>query len=880
MDPCSVKSPTRLDQPLLNPLFDNCISSDQVTPESMSWDKRNVPTVDRIARNPTVVCLRDEAWLSDNTLILKNDNLKQSAQSGEKYQIRHHVNAEPWSVNEGYVDKDFPPVYCLYQSDQTLSSDFALRQSAVDKLKQFIITHYQLTDISGIDDCLANQDHPITSTHKLSLKKAQEFFQTSGDWELSLSGGFSDEEAMTGYDPWVMLPFHYGIHLFRVLSKCGVCEISRDLRAIDFKPKDNRKAHYYLNHRDAISDSDIFYFALPPDEDHRGPLIRYFTYSERHTVLNAMVNHNGYIINDSSWDSVFYRVSSYWSVSCLTMKALSTLCQDIFYFESALALAGFNINFYAFSLVVAISTLDAMQTFLTRFEKQKVAIANALLYDRLNCDSSLQASTVASVDMAAEKLSVDRFNTSVALTTLIQGLFVYGFFYRSFSRVVEDDSVEKHVSLVLSSWALSSCVAYTFYQYRSGEEYYDRFLSALKGFYHPIEYFQLDFWKMLSVTIAVLTQVFITLFNANATFFYSLDTLFSLGQSDYELEGTMGKWGWVVGGLFAVLFTATISFPIAGSGIREIDRSAKKTHNHDEHDSQSTCTQPEKILGIVFDNNKPSFRLVRSSALTASGQYGLNILDALTSMSQQVTALAAVTRCYTPISWVVWGLLSALASYPLFISSQHNLWQYNPRVRSSLRDITEAYNKIKSQEDMTENQPGVDVSLKLIKKVLCCLRMNACSLSNLKAHVLTTYFDPSSRRSSLPVVSTEDRTDSPYSDLTDRSSSDMDNADQSSWHKVLAFLLVQVEATPLPIVSSDAVSCCDVTTYQSLMIQRTYRKRHVVYADQMREQAEMVADRISSLMGRHRIRENVSAFTFDCGRDSPLADTAGTSGRI
>ena len=70
----------------------------------------------------------------------------------------------------------------------------------------------------------------------------------------------------------------------------------------------------------------------------------------------------------------------------------------------------------------------------------------------------------------------------------------------------------------------------------------------------------------------------------------------------------------------------------------------------------------------------------------------------------------------------------------------------------------------------------------------------------------------------------------------------------------MAFLLVQVHHSdnPLPTVSPKDDSCCDLRTYESLMIFRTYGKGQVAHVEKMALYAEGVAEQILVLVGSER----------------------------
>ena len=92
--------------------------------------------------------------------------------------------------------------------------------------------------------------------------------------------------------------------------------------------------------------------------------------------------------------------------------------------------------------------------------------------------------------------------------------------------------------------------------------------------------------------------------------------------------------------------------------------------------------------------------------------------------------------------------------------------------------------------------------------------------------------------------------DQSISDLSQSHSEAVKDHARSDWNRLLAFLLVQVHDfdNPLPSTSPKDDSCCDLRTYDSPMIFRTYGKGQVAHAEKMANYAEGVAEKISVLV--------------------------------
>ena len=687
-------------------------------------------------------------------------------------------------------------------------------------------------------------------------------------------------------DQWVMLPFHYGIHLFRVLSKAGYCEISRDLRAINFLPKVDSIEYK----DDACFDvaGSQFYFALPEGVDNRGSLIRYHSYNKRDRVLDGMLHHNGYIFNNDYFTNLRFRASLYFPAVCLLLKSLSTFTQDVFYGESLFKLFGVNVTNLWFGIIIVSSLFDSIQTFWTRYEKQKIGLINALLND-LSSNSKVSSGSDSSSDVAVKKDRVNQFNNAVFMTTIVQGFFVFGFLHRCFSRIVESDGNEINDGIVVSSLILSSCVANTFYQYRSGEEYYDRLLTACRAACQFFDYLKQDWMKMMSVTIAVFSQFCITIFNANATFYYSLDVLASIFVSDVSLEESIPEtYKVIIQCMLALLFMMTISFPIAGSGVREIIRSSDTVESSAKGPEQDhkDKSRDGNMIGIRFENNRPCFQMMPASAFNDRLQYGLNMWDTLVNLLQQATALASVTMYHTVPGWSLWFGLSLWSSYPSLVSSQHNIWKYNPRILSSLFEITDAYAKISRNKTVPEPLP--EISFKLIKEILCALSKHGYSKSKLTSFVNAEYFNDYSDSTAQPIgellydpsvgdIRDDFNLGSSYpsvSDLSDHSLEGDKNhyGARCDWNRLLAFLIVQVHNfdNPLPSTSPKGDACCDLRTYESLMIFRPYGKGQVAHAKKMAIYAEGIAEQIlNSINSGHGLPQRHSRHNMDVHVDDP-----------
>ena len=805
---------------------------------------RYVPTVDYIAVDTSKV-----------TPLVGND-IQQFNLLGKNsiYEIRQRIGHD-WEPNYHYVSDGFPPIYFLFEENAVLPSDFALTRQSLNALQDKINDQLHESQIEG-----------ITSTHKLSLSKTNHYFESAKQWKLTQLNVSEDvtntvDVEAQSYDDWVMLPFHYGIHLFRVLSKAGHCEISRDLRAINFLSKDDN--FEYINHAAFDVTDSQFYFALPEGVDNRGSLIRYHSYNKRDRVLDGMLNHNGYIFNNDYFTNFRFRASLYFPAVCLFLKSLSTFAQDVFYGESLFKLFCINVTNLWFGVILVSSLFDSIQTFWTRYEKQKIGLINALLND-FSFNKNVPSRSDASSDVAGKKDRVDQFNSAVFITTIVQGFFVFGFLYRCLSRIVKCGDNEINDGIVVSSLLLSSCVANTFYQYRSGEEYYDRLLTACGAVCGFFDYLKQDWMKMLSVTIAVFSQFCITIFNANATFYYSLDVLGDLFASDISIEEILPEtYKIIIQCVLALLFMITISFPIAGSGIREIIRSSDLVDSSVKGQDQDfkNKLRDGNMIGIIFENHKPCFQPIPISKLRDRLQYSLNVWDALVNLLQQATALASVTMYHTLPGWFLWFGLSLWSSYPSLVSSQHNIWKYNPRILSSLSEITDAYITISGEQTVTYPLPVI--SFKLIKKILCALNKHGYSESDLIQFVNENYF---SAKSGSGLPSRESSTDlsqsgngdglSPVpsdqsiSDLSQSHSEAVKDHARSDWNRLLAFLLVQVHDfdNPLPSTSPKDDSCCDLRTYESLMIFRTYGKGQVAHAEKMANYAEGVAKKISVLV--------------------------------
>ena len=803
-----------------------------------------VPTVEYIAVDTSTV-----------TPLVGND-IQQFKLLGKSsiYEIRQRI--EDWKPNSQYVSVDFPPIYFLFEGNAALPSDFALTRHSLNALKVKIQDQLHEAQIEG-----------ITSTHELSLSKTRHYFESVKQWKLTqlnvskdVTNTF-DVEAQSD-DDWVMIPFHYGIHLFRVLSKAGHCEISRDLRAINFLPKDD--SCEYKNHVTFDVTGGQFYFALPDGVDNRGSLIRYHSYSNRHRVLDGMLNHNGYIFNNDYFTNFRFRAEFYFPAICLFLKSLSTFTQDVFYGESLFKLFGINVTNLWFGVILVSSLFDSIQTFWTRYEKQKIGLINALLND-FSSNSKVSSGSDSSSDVAGKKDRVNQFNNAVFMTTIVQGFFVFGFLYRCLSRIVESDGNEIDDGIVVASLILSSCVANTFYQYRSGEEYYDRLLTACGAVCQFFDYLKQDWMKMMSVTIAVFSQFCITIFNANATFYYTLDVLASIFVSDVSIENSIPEtYKIIIQSMLALLFMMTISFPIAGSGVREIMRSSDTVDSSVKGQDQDfkNKLRDGNMIGIIFENHKPCFQPIPIYKLRDRLQYSLNVWDALVNLLQQATALVSVTGYDTDLALPFWFLLSFWSSYPSLVSSQHNIWKYNPRILSSLSEITDAYITISGKQTVTYPLPVI--SFKLIKKILCALNKHGYSESDLIQFVNEKYFSAKpgsglpSRESATDFSHSGDgdglspvSSDQSISDLSQSHSEAVKDHARSDWNRLLAFLLVQVHEfeNSLPSTSPKGDSCCDLSTYESLMIFRTYGKGQVAHAKKMANYAEGVAKKILVLVG-------------------------------
>ncbi len=557
----------------------------------------------------------------------------------------------------------------------------------------------------------------------LSVVPAEDSMNRTASSTLSNDGDLLADTSADDQEKYVLCPFHYYMHLLRVLSKYSeCCPYSAGLKAPVFPGITNYKEDDPWSEEIEPKESDEFILIHPEADENN---VARWRYSDRAQFLRTL--QNNYYRPLSPWQSSYYRFAKYWPEICNFAKSLSSIAADYFYLDKTCSNIG---TLSPPWLLWPLAILDGMQTYIVRSNKPIVDAALQLFKDP----------SATKKQSAQSKHDLANFNNWIFIVTIVQSIFVFGFFYSIFENGFgKAESTRSSVIYLAISCVLTYPVADVFRRFRQGPERLSKFkqskdnlcvymsslkdnllitMSSLPGFStclpycvnsngesaSPRDYSLSQHAKIITGFISVLFQFVLTIFNADSTIFYSINSFckpfnheIDVEQlmADLDSQGSIKFWiDTVINLAAATLFSCYISLPVIGSLMSEISQQSPK----DDHVQNESS---ENKLYFYIENTYQKFASLRVARSSPANQcffntfMFLNLVDALVTAISQWNAVVTVfdvrKNVPTPyLSCVEVGLfiISAYVTIPTFINSRDNDIRTNGNLMRRLKVLS------------------------------------------------------------------------------------------------------------------------------------------------------------------------------------------------
>ena len=722
-------------------------------------------------------CLFSDMVITQSGLnVLKKKLLECFKSSGHQFILAGNTDTQDAANNNITDSRRSSDDYVLSIEESSAPLQENTKTAIISLIKA---NHYlQACEKSYFDLSVVSPEDSMNSTVSLP---------SSDDGDLSAGSSADDQEK------YVLCPFHYYMHLLRVLSKYSeCCPNSTGLKAPVFPRITNYIEDCLWSEEIEPKESDEFILIHPEADENN---VARWRYSDRAQFLRTL--QNNYYRPLSPLQSSYYRFAKYWPEICNFAKSLSSIAADYFYLDKTCSNIG---TLSPPWLLWPLAILDGMQTYIVRSNKPVVDAALQLFKDP----------SATKKQSAQSKHDLVNFNNWIFIVTIIQSIFVFGFFYSIFENGFgEAESVGSSAIYLAISCVLTYPVADVFRRFRQGPERLSKLkqskdnlcvymsslknnllitMSSLPGFSRclpycinsngesasPRDYSLSQHAKIITGFISVLFQFILTIFNADSTIFYSINSFckpfnheIDVEQlmTDLDSDGSIKFWiDTVINIAAATLFSCYISLPVVGSLLSEISQQSPK----DDHVQNESS---ENKLYFYIENTYQKFASLRIARSSPANQcffntfMFLNLVDALVTAISQWNAVVTVfdVRKHVPtpyLSCVEVGLfiISCYVTIPTFINSRDNDIRTNGNLTRRLKvlsshidtivdfdapsDLGEPLlSKLISVTDKDVNQwASKPISTIMIKRLICYLKLNKI-MEDVKDTVLNIFDD-------------------------------------------------------------------------------------------------------------------------------------------
>jgi len=569
------------------------------------------------------------------------------------------------------------------------NEEFTYTRLSLLKIRHYfqacVTNHFTLMPIETKNSNLSSQLHVLSSLHLHSDDGSQDHKDSDAVWTES----YRDIEEANSHT-YYFLPFHYYVHLSRVIAKITFgkdkytsshFQHGIDLRAIVFPDIPQYDYLDWVPYSEPTCDSKFNF-------THRNcDYADSYTYGQRNLLISAFQNTNHYISFEYLYGpveglirSLLYRFkNTYLFPGSLAIKALSTFTQDVIYLSVMFNTVTRYFNEDQFSpawyaVIGCLSFFDAWQTYTVRSHKRLVDNTNRMLRNPTNI-----------VETRRYEEGLYYFNMAIRIVTAIQACFVFGFFHKSLvmAQTYLDDSNADSLSDSFIFWAslfLTAPVASIFYIFRSGPERfakYNQSFEELKRCLLCQSKESLPWYTYFNVIVALVLQLSITMFNADQTFFYTMDTFFN---TSFEESFDKSNAKWALNIPLAALFTTFISLPVVGSSLvaaKKSQQSSPETTINDQHDDSTGW----RIKTSVYNNYSDytsfglSFEKAEKSSMLPDFFQFLNGIDTLVTVLSQWIAVSDIAAdiLKSLLPWYCFCMVGVVSWYTGLITFYNNM---------------------------------------------------------------------------------------------------------------------------------------------------------------------------------------------------------------
>ena len=686
-------------------------SRDDVSGSTLSFDSHEIDIDKNVflaVRSQSVApCLFSDMVITKSGLKVLRDKLVECfINSGHQFNPVNNTDSQDGADHKTTDSRSPSDDYVLSVEDSSNPLQKNTKTAIISLIKA---NHYlQACDQNYFDLSVVPSEDSMNSTAS-SL--------SSNDGDLLADTPADDREK------YVLCPFHYYMHLLRVLSKYSeCCPYSAGLKAPVFPGITNYREDDPWSEEIEPKESDEFILIHPEADENN---VARWRYSDRAQFLRTL--QNNYYRPLSPLQSSYYRFAKYWPEICNFAKSLSSIAADYFYLDKTCSNIG---TLSPPWLLWPLAILDGMQTYIVRSNKPVVDAALQLFKDP----------SATKKQSAQSKHDLVNFNYWIFIVTIVQSVFVFGFFYSIFENGFgKAESARSSAIYLAISCVLTYPVADVFRRFRQGPERLSKLkqskdhlcvymsslrdnllvtMSSLPGFSRclpycinsngesasPRDYSLSQHAKIITGFISVVFQFILTIFNADSTIFYSINSFckpfnheIDIEQlmADLDSDGSIKIWiSAVINIAAAMLFSYYISLPVIGSLLSEI---SQQSPNDDHVQNKSS----ENKLYFYIENTYQKFASLRIARSSPANQcffntfMFLNLVDALVTAISQWNAVVTVfdvrKNVPTPyLSCVEVGLfvISVYVTIPTFINSRDNDIRTNGNLMRRLKVLS------------------------------------------------------------------------------------------------------------------------------------------------------------------------------------------------